>query len=259
MKKTQGRMRLTNVILVLAICAQGPAYAQTKTSKVVSSTSQVPFVGCKSDGQMGPVRAPKAKTKTLPITTEAAQRLVYYASSHGLGVLAPPGWNCFGTYGSNGDALYVSPEPVGTEILFSKDWKGFKGPAIQLSRHYGDTSGRFDVARVIARVFPERKAFVDNVIRERLQPASSFPFGPYPKDKLTQKNKRMIEYETPAHAEGLGTHTRLLKGDRPISGVVILTGEAPDLLDLAVRLPPEQAELVPVIVQEVERRSPSKR
>jgi hypothetical protein len=197
-------------------------------------------------------RAPKGKSKVFSIGREKARRLAYYKAKEGVGVLAPRGWFCFGTYGSNGSSLYVGPQPMDADTLISSSWQGFAGPAVQMSVQSGGTSGRFGVARTIARVFPAHKAFVREVIAEGLEPASDFPFGPYPNDKLVYKNKEMVEYETPAHADGLGTASRLQKNGDAIRGVAILVGEDPDLLSLSVRLPHEMDDLTPVIIQQVE-------
>ncbi len=62
----------------------------------------------------------------------------------------------------------------------------------------------------------------------------------------------MVEFETPANAEGLGTASRLLKNGDPIDGVAILYGEEPNLLQLSVRLTPDTADLAHVIVHETE-------
>ncbi|HVN17333.1 MAG TPA: hypothetical protein VMU05_01125 [Dongiaceae bacterium] len=96
----------------------------------------------------------------MAISAGAAERLAYYKAEYGVGVLAPRGWHCFGTYGSNGATLYVSPDPINAADLLSTSWKGFAGPAIQISVAEGGTSGRFEVAKTIARVFPKHKAFV---------------------------------------------------------------------------------------------------
>ena len=40
--------------------------------------STVPFVGCRSDGQVGPLDAPTGRSKTVPITHNLAQHLAYY-------------------------------------------------------------------------------------------------------------------------------------------------------------------------------------
>ena len=69
----------------------------------------VPFVGCKSDGQVGPQDAPTGEPKTVTISPELAQMIAYYKASDGSGVLAPRGWYCFGTYGSSGSNLIRNP------------------------------------------------------------------------------------------------------------------------------------------------------
>ena len=216
-------------------------------------SSVVPFVGCKSDGQVGPLGAPKGNGETVQISAEKAQRLAYYKAEQGWGVLAPRGWYCFETYGSNGESLFVSPQPIGADNLFSRSWKGFTGPAIQISCESGGTSGRFGVARMIARVFPAHRDFVRKVIAEGVERASDFPFGPYPKDKLRYKSNEMVEYRTPSRTKGLGTDSRLLEDVDPIRGVAVLVGPDTDLAFLAVRLLGAMSHLVPTIVEQLER------
>jgi hypothetical protein len=149
--------------------------------------------------------------------------------------------------------LYVSPRPIKSADLFSTDWKGFTGTVIQISTENGDTSGRFGVAKIIARVFPAHMEFVRSVIAEEIEPANSFPSGPYPKDKLTYRTKEIVEYQTPPQTDGLGTNSRLLKNDTPISGVAILFGEEPNLLLLSIRLSPEMTDLAPAIIHQARR------
>jgi hypothetical protein len=130
---------------------------------------------------------------------------------------------------------------------------GITGPGIQLREANGETSGRFEVAQWIARVFPSFKTFVQHVINEGLEPASDFPSGPYPSDKLTCKSDRMVEYQTPSHSKGLGTMSRLQAGDYPISGVAILQGQnPPSLLFLALRLPSGLNDLASPIIRGLE-------
>lgn len=242
-------------VLALAMCAQFSSSAQAITAVASPQIpgASVPFIGCKAVGQIGPVNAPNGKSMVLPITAEAAQRLAYYKSQEGFGVLAPRGWFCLGVYGSNGYTLYVSPQQNVTSQLFSTTWSGIAGPIIEIGGEDGETSGRFGVARTIARVFPAHRAFVEKVIEEDMEPASSFPFGPYPRDKLIYRSKEMVEYETPANTDGLGTNSRLKKNASSISGVAILLGQTPDLLLLSVRLSPNLADLKSTIVQQVER------
>jgi hypothetical protein len=105
---------------------------------------------------------------------------------------------------------------------------------------------------MVARVFPSHRAFVSKVIAEGIEPASDFPLGPYPKDRLVYKNKESVKYETPALTNGLGTQSRLQKNADPIRGVAVLVGQEPSLLFLAVRLPSEIADLTSPIIQQTE-------
>jgi hypothetical protein len=213
---------------------------------------QVPFVGCASDGQAGPQAAPTGKSKAVAIPAAAAQRLAWYKAKYGPGVLAPRGWHCFSTYGSDGSNLFVSPDAMDSATLLSVGWKGFAGQAIQISIAEGGTSGRFEVAKVIARVFPAYKTFAQNVIAEGIEPASDFPFGPYPNDKLTYRGKGVVEFETPANTQGLGTDSRLLPYASPIDGVDLITGQDTDLIQLAARVSTKDRDLIPLIVKQVE-------
>ena len=145
--------------------------------------------------------------------------------------------------------------PLNSTDLFSDSWKGVPSYGIQLSESDGGTSGRFAVAEIIARVFPAHWSFVRQVTGEGIEPASSFPYGPYPTDKLIYKDKETVEYVTPPNTEGLGTQSYLAKDGDPINGVAILTGKDPDLTKLAARLPPEMSDLLPVVIRQVEQDS----
>lgn len=250
---------LCKLFLAVTLCLPSALFAQTNqpAPPIKESSVTVPFIGCKSDGQLGPQAAPNGKSKSISITPQLASQLAFYEAENGPGVLAPRGWNCFGVYGSNGSSLYVTPQQINSQIVFADTWSGFAGPAIQLSVSIGDTSGRFEVAQIIARVFPAHKSFVQSVIAEGLEPASTFPFGPYPTDKLTYKNKEVVEYVTPANQEGLGTRSHLIKNADPIDGVAILSGEELNLVQLAVRLPPALSNLLPAIIHQVEQATPN--
>jgi hypothetical protein len=255
-----GRANFLLLLLTVPVIFSCPLWARftlsVQTAGAASpakSGARVPFVGCKADGQAGPLEAPKGASRLVPIAPEAAQKFAYYKAEQGLGVLALRGWFCFEIYGSDGYALYVSPQQLNPADVLSGTWSGLSGPAIELFEDNGDTSGRFGVARVIARVFPDRRSFVQKVIDEGIEPASSFPFGSYPEDLLTYRSKNIVEFETPANEDGLGTNSRLKKSGLPINGVAILTGEAPDLLVLSVRLSPNLAGLAADIVKQTER------
>jgi len=237
------------------MCTISLSWAQDKSlaTRSKNAVSVVPFVGCESNGQAGSVKAPAGRSKVVSVPSEAVQRLAYYKAKEGVGVLAPRGWRCFGTYGSDGAALYISPEPIDDTELLSTSWKGFAGPAIQISAVDGDTSGRFTVAKIIARAFPAHKAIRRGGDCRRDRPASSFPYGPYPTDKLKYRSEEIVEFWTAPHSQGLGTASRLQGNDSAISGVAILTGEVPDLIQLSLRLSLKTSDLTQRIVQQTER------
>ncbi len=251
LRMTKHCLLLASVAVWFGFCG-GPgifAQAQPATSATVS---QVPFVGCASDGQVGPLAAPKGQSPRVSIPAAVTQQFAYYKAQYGPGVLAPRGWHCFAIYGSNGTILFINPNPIDSKAFFSQDWKGFAGQAIQISIAEGGTSGRFEVAKVIARVFPAYKQFAQNVIAEGLEPASDFPSGPYASDKLTYRGKNIVEFETPANTAGMGTDSRLLPNASPIDGVAIITGTDTDLIQLSARVSVKDRDLIPLIVQQVE-------
>lgn len=200
----------------------------------------MPFIGCRSDGQLGPEAAPRSRPAPAGLKPGVAARLAYYASAN-LGVLAPQGWHCFGAYGSNGATILVTPG----DVRF--DTANVKGPAIQLSLSDGGTSGRFEVAKVAARLFPAMQAFVDRVVAEKLEPAGDFPRGPYRHDRLKRVSATDVEFETPAYMEGMGTVSRLSKDVDPIEGFAKMTKDD-SLQLLVVRLPASSRGLAPAII-----------
>jgi len=75
--------------------------------------------------------APASGMISVGISRVASQSFAYKAVS-AVGVLAPRGWHCFGTYGSGGETLLVSAEPIDNFSRLS--WpKGLPGSPVQLS------------------------------------------------------------------------------------------------------------------------------
>jgi hypothetical protein len=222
------------------------------TTPAPASLTTVPFVGCAQDGQVGPSPAPSGAPKTAMLDPVSAAKLAFYSVDGANGVLAPRGWNCFGTYGSSGRELYVAPIPLSSAAVFATGF-AITGPGIELSGSAGDTSGRFTVAQIIARLFPARMAFARQVIAEGIEPASSFPTGAPATDKLTAKGAAVVEFETPGGDQGIGTiFSRLKPSADPIDGVAILEGQTPDAAVLTVRLTADMRGLTPTIVQQFE-------
>ena len=213
----------------------------------------VPFVGCEAQGQLEDFNAPTGTPRAVAISSQNAQKLAYYEAAIGLGVLAPRGWHCRGSSGSAGDALWLSPDPINSHVPGSS---GFAGPAIEIYHTLSAASGRYSVAEILARVFPEYKVQAAAVLAGIEQ---AVPSGPHPEDALTYRSKSVVEFRTAPQSEGLGTHlTRLRKSSLPVSGAVIMLDksigeELPDILLLAIRLPPALQQLTPVIVRQAER------
>jgi hypothetical protein len=96
---------------------------------------------------------------------------------------------------------------------------------------------------------------VQNVIAEGIEPAGSFPTGPYVTDKMRYINKRTLEFETPPDTEGLGTASRLQSNRAPIRGAATLIGKEPSLIFLSTRLSEADRDLVRIIINQVEKES----
>jgi hypothetical protein len=216
------------------------------------ASESVPFVGCPSDGQLGPIAAPKGAAKAVNVDAATAAQLAYYQARDSFGVLAPRGWKCLYVFGSSGASLAVTP---GGNLQVPAN--GLSGPAVVESVSSGGTSGRFAVAKYSARLFPKlEQAFIAGVIAEGIEPKKNFPFGPYPADETNTKNGRLLEFETPANKDGLGTSDRLRKDSLPIRGMAKLEESvppgSPDFYLLTVRLPADQAQLSSAIVAQAE-------
>lgn len=209
----------------------------------LAQTAPVPFVGCVSDGQMGPKPVPKtSRGPRLPVAV--ASRLAWYASDD-LGVLAPRGWKCLGLYGSNGSMLLVVPDDA-RQLTPGHD-KPIKGQGIQLGTSDGETSGRFEAARIAARLFPNRQAFVDAVASEGIWPKEAFRGGSFPHDRIRRLGSDQVSFETPANEDGLGTMSRLEKSGDPIQGTAKMN-ENNDATLFVVRLNPAMRDLAPTIL-----------
>lgn len=221
----------------------------TRSTKAIS----IPYIGCPSFGQVEVLEAPKGTSEPVRLREQDGQALAYYKSADGISVLAPRGWYCQGVSGSGGAALFLSPRPI---VHRSSGWEGLGGAAMEVNDISGENSGRYEIAELIARVFPAYRSFARRV----WDFDSPLPSGPYSKDTLTYRGNAVVEYRTPPQTEGLGNfHSWLGKNDLPIAGAAILVGsprrvgDIPHLVLLSVRFPPGSAPLAPAIVRYVER------
>jgi hypothetical protein len=199
-------------------------------------------------------RSSKGTSESVAVGAQDGRALAYYKSADGISVLAPRGWYCQGVSGSGGAALFLSPRPV---VHSSSGWEGLSGAAIEVNDISGENSGRYEIAELVARVFPAYQSFARRV----WDLDSPLPSRPYPKDALTYRGKTVVDYRTPAQTEGLGNfHSWLGKNDLPIAGAAILlmepnhhVGDVPHLVLLSVRFPPDLSRLAPTIIRYVER------
>jgi len=236
--------RKTTAICAFALLAACPR-------PFAAAAERVPFVGCPADGQLGPIAAPRGAPRAVGVDAAAARQLAYYQAKDSFGVLAPKGWKCYYFYGSSGATLVVAPSGNLQNALDAP----LSGAAVVATLDYGGTSGRFAVAKYAARLFPgDQRAFIAGVIAEDIEPKENFPSGPYPADKMTYKNPRLVEFETPANADGLGTSDRLQMNAQPVVGLAKLenTADGPNFFLLTVRLPAGQEALAAAIVSQAE-------
>ena len=168
--------------------AQSGGAAMNPKPRAVS----VPFIGCESSGQVNILPPPKGTSRSVPLGPADARALTYYESADGIGLLAPRGWYCEGVSGSGGYALYLSPHPFDRTLT---EWKGFEGPAIQVNHITAENSGGYQIAEVMARVFPAYRALARRVWEAIDYP---LPSRPYPHDTLTYRSQRIVEFRTPA-------------------------------------------------------------
>ena len=242
---------VANLALLVAAAAGPTVFAQSgsaaKPAPPVAVT--VPFVGCASDGQVGPLKAP---TRQEPGGRDSCgngtkARLLQSGIQSRRSCAAR--LELFFHVWLERCEHFCEPRSYQPESLLLGGLEGFTREVIQLSYDSGGTSGRFEVANVIAHVFPAYKAFAQKVIAEGMEPASDFPFGPYPSDKLTYRGKNIVEFETPANAHGMGTDSLLLMNASPIDGVAIISGVDTDLTQLSARVPATDSDLIPAMVE----------
>ncbi len=241
------RKVLSRIWSLLPACLIGllPSFIWAQNGSRPSPT--VAFVGCPADGQLGPQEPPSAPAVEVGLDAELALQLAYYKGAYGPGVFAPAGWHCRTWYGSAGAYTVATPEvpPVNGDLAHT-----LTGPGVEVEEKSGGTSGRFAVAVVSARLFPDlMREFIRQVRAEKLIKDSAFEVRPYPDDVLHPITDNMIEFITPASRPGFGTEG-LAESDLPIHGVAAIAdphGE-PSLLVLRSRLPTGQDRLNATLV-----------
>jgi hypothetical protein len=209
-----------------------------------TATTQVPFVGCPSDGQQGPQAAPPSH-RMPGVPAAVAGRLAWYVSEVDA-VLAPRGWHCFQTFGSNGGTLYVAPERLTFE---QTERRGvLRGSGITVSFSIGATSGRYEVAERIARYFPRYRSYIGQMRRTMGFDIGPMPAGPYPTDRFISRTATEVRLVTPPRRRGEATAGTLApNGDLAESLVILDLEDDKNTITVHLRLPRAQAALTRAI------------
>lgn len=238
---------LTRIWRTLPACLIGLLPSVTWAGNDTQPSPTVAFIGCPADGQQGPQQPPVGPAVAVELDPELAIQLAYYKGAYGPGVFAPAGWHCRTWYGSAGAYTVATPgvPPIDGNLAHT-----LPGPAVEVEQMSGGTSGRFEVAKVSARFFPDlMREFIRRVRDEKLIEDSNFQVHPYPEDVLHPIAANVLEFVTPASRPGFGTEG-LAQSDLPINGVVAIAdphGE-PSLLVLRIRLPSWQDRLNATLV-----------
>ena len=221
--------------------------------------SKVPFVGCPSRNMGTPVAAPHRAPRIVAVEASIAARIAYYAgaSQYWPGAYAPRGWHCRVWSGADGSFMIVTPEPPPD----ANPHASVTGPGVFSSISIGGTGGRFDVAQVGARFFPQAlRAFIQKVrTGDADLPAAHFVVKPYPNDIVTRVGNRMIEFTTPAFHEGFGTggvYPIFMVSDQAVRGIVAFSVKPPaasptwpNLHEFEIRLPTKERSLATPLIQ----------
>lgn len=203
------RPRMQGLPFIVALFAvASAAYADTK----------VPFVGCQADGgaDSGTTAAPKGSPLAVAIDPAILRRLSYYKADSGPGVLAPRGWYCHSWRGSSGSSLLVTPQPLPSVFGFTAG-RNLEGPVVYVISLHAATSGRFPVAIIAARLFPQTAhAFIERIKAEEFEPTNDFDVQPFPTDQLHYLSDQVVEFTTPPSQNGFGTTGTLKASALPI-------------------------------------------
>jgi|SRR5271165_1401156 len=137
------------------------------------SAQTLPFVGCTTYGQSEKYPPPAKPKRVVELPPHAAQKLAYYESAIGPGVLAPRDWSCECLWGSSGTLFRITPQPIARTKL------EIGGAGIVVVDSDGATSGRYEIAEVIARIFPEHWAWARRTL-DGVDDAGNVRYGPIP-------------------------------------------------------------------------------
>jgi hypothetical protein len=186
----------------------------------------IELIGCPVFGHAdeAPEAAPAKRLIKLSLRKGMASRMAVYRGALGPAVFGPRGWHCFARYGSGAFVLDVRPEPFNASGEAQGGPFGSNSRAISVEIINGGTSGRYEAAPIIARLFPEFRSFAEEVRDMGGIPRSEFVFAPYPNDRVITLAYNVVEFETPGNSEGIGTRGGFVAGPDSIKGIASVSG-----------------------------------
>jgi hypothetical protein len=207
--------------------------------------TQIPAAPCLTTTMVGETSLPAVPaTLVMKAPFQLADRLAYYKGNGPKGLMGPRGWTCRQYLGSGGSVLKIAP----TGSAFQEDARydsnfPYSGDVIERDFSIGASSGRFDVARVAAHIFPVINNFVDQVKAE----GADINGDPLPGDTYFYLSPTVVAFRTEPDDEGIAGKAT----GGAILGLAYLTKEPagqPNLTLLKARLGAASADLVPIIL-----------
>ncbi len=139
-----------------------------------------------------PIPAPHRAPRTIALNASIVAQIAYYVgvSRYWPGAYAPRGWHCRIWSGADGTFMIVTPEPP--PYVSPPGGSGLPAPitgsGVEASISVGGTGGRYEVAQVTARFFPQKmRVFIQKIRTEDTDlPAAHFLVRPYPDDVVTR-------------------------------------------------------------------------
>ena len=190
-------MRRIIVFFALALAAL-PAFAQP-----VTAASTIPFVGCPSDSDGGPI-TPTGEPIIANIPEDIANKLALYVNVFNLAVLAPRGWKCSGGQAVVDNSISIYPpssSPHNTSVISIA--------------HVAYTNR---IPNKYVLYFPTimtMKAALNEAAGWGQTP-DQYIIKRYLSDRITYIDKTTIEFMTPANHVGLGNALLSNPDDTPV-------------------------------------------
>ena len=192
--------------------------------------SSIPIVRCPASTMAVDEPPPELSSQVqVRIPPRLANKLAYYKGPLFKVVLAPRGWTCNQYAGTGASTFLIAPDGAG--VLRAEQ---YPGPQIAVRVAIGATSGRFEVAKISARLFSILSDFIERVRGEKLDEISDEPF---PGDTYYYLSPTVVKWDAQPTGDG-------------VVGLAYLSGHKaePTLTLMQVRLGADSQELVPAIL-----------